>query len=807
MTLSEFVRDVQYAIRSLSRTRTFVLVAVASLGLGIGADTAAFSLVDAVVWRPLPFPSPDQLVDLHEWSATKLCQGCSVGTSSETYGDWRAAAKSFSAMGAYQEEAMALTVGGQVERVGGSLVSASLFSTLGVQARIGRVFTEAEDRVGGPAIVVISHDLWLKRFAGDTNALGRSVRLNGVQRTIVGIMPRDFRFPEFAALWVPLGQTPASHDRNDRNLGVIARLAEGVDLARANVEMLQLARPIAREHPETNAEWTAKATTLRDDLAGTESELFVILLGAVTLVLLIVCANLAGLSLARGSARRRELAIRLALGASRARVVRLLLAESAILAVAGGALGVLLAWWTVDFVSAQFAGFIPFWIQFRIDARVLTFAAGASALTTLAFGLMPALRASRPDVKAELQDGGSNASMGQGGLRLRAALVIGELSIALVLLAASGLLIKTFLRISEPDHVDRRGLLTAQIELLDQRYADSSRVITTANDLLQRISTIPTVTFVGMSRTFFLAGFGAQDNRVRVENLAEVPEGVSPRFAMAITPDYFRAMRSEIAAGRAFNDIDRAGAEPVVILDERVARGLWPDGRAIGRRMKLVDSADAPWLTVVGLTRDPETRPGGPQPRGMAYVPLAQSPGRPLALAIRVNSERPLTIAPSVRTAVSQVDADLPLLDFMSAEDAHARQYWPFKLYAIVMSSFASLAIMLAIVGVYGIVAYGVTQRSREIGVRVALGASQQDVVLLLLRQGLQLAGAGIAIGVLLSFAVLRVMQGMMFGASTTDPTVMLAVAVIVAASAVLASWLPARRAASADPALALRVD
>ena len=801
------MRDLEFAIRSLSRSRTFVLVAIASLGIGIGADTTAFSLVDAVVWRPLAFPSPDQLVDLHEWSATRLCSGCSVGTSYDTYSDWRKNTRAFSAMGAYREEAMAVAGDGSAERVGGAFASASMFSTLAVRPYLGRVFTDDEDRTGGAPIVVIGYDVWTRRFAGDSDAVGRSMRVNGEPRTIIGVMPRDFRFPEFASLWIPLEQQPARGDRNDRSLGVVARLSDGTDADRANAELATLSSSIARDHPATNLEWTSRATPLREDLAGTESRLFVILLGAVSLVLLIVCANLAGLSLARGSARRRELAIRLALGASRGTVVRLLLAESAILAAAGGALGVLLAWWCVDFVSAQFASFIPFWIQFRIDARVLTFAAVASATTTLAFGLLPALRASAPDVRAELSDGGQNASLGQGGVRLRAALVVGELSVALVLLAASGLLIKTFLRISAPDDGDRRGLLTASAEFLDARYLEPARVTRVAEQILDRFNHIPLVEASAFSRTQFLAGFGATDRRVRVEGLDVTPDGASPRFAEAVTPGYFAAMRITLSEGRPFSAEDRAGGPGVVIVNERAAHDLWPGVSAVGKRIKLVDSTNAPWLTVVGVTRDAARNDRTSRAGALAFVPLAQSPGRPLRMIVRARSDQPLQITPTLRSTIAAIDPDLPLVDLMTAEEAHDRNYWPFKLYAIVMSAFAALAILLAVVGVYGIVAYGVMQRSREIGVRVALGAGHQDVVRLVAGQGIRLAALGITIGLALSAGALRVMQGLMFGASTLDPLVLVSVALLVGASALIASYLPARRAASSDPATVLRVD
>lgn len=798
--------DLRLAIRTLAKSRLFVVVAVGTLAIGIGADTAAFSLMDTVLFRPLRFATPERLVDVSEWSATKLCAGCGVGTSHPQYQEWRSAA-SFDAMGAYLELPLAVADTTSAERVGGALASASLFRTLGARVLIGRLYSNEEDVRGAAPVALLSHQLWTSRFGGDSGIVGRVVRINGVPRTVVGVIAADFHFPEFATAWLPLEPNIRDMRRDDRQLGVVARLRDGVTLEAANAEMTTRAATVAREHPGTNAEWTTRVTPLRATLAGTEAQLFVILVGAVSLVLLIVCANLAGLLLARGATRRREIAVRLALGATRARIVRMLLAETILLSLAGGVLAALLTWWAVDLVGTQFQGFVPHWMEFRVDARALSFCALASVIAGLAFGLLPALRASDARLQDDLKTGASAG--GRGAARLRSSLVIGELAVAMVLLAASGLLIKTYLRISTTaEDEDRAGLITAQLDFLDARYESPAALAASADDIMDRLSRLPTVRSASLSRTEFLAGFGARDRKIRVEGRASIPDGVSPRFANAVTPGYFATMGLSMAEGRAFTVQDRAGAPHVIVIGERMARDLWPGQTAVGRRVALRDSAGAPWWTVVGVVA--ERSPRAERARGAAnlvYLPLAQLPGRPVSLQVRGPVDRPLLIAPDVRAAVATVDQDLPLLDLMTAQQSHDRTYWPYKLYAIVMSAFSGLAVLLAVIGVYGIVAYGVAQRTREIGIRVALGAQRRDVIALVTGQGFRLATVGIVAGILLSTASLRVMHGLLFGAAPLDPIVLAVVAMLIGASALLASYVPARRAARVEPADALRFD
>lgn len=799
--------DFRLAVRTLAKSRLFVVVAVSTLAIGIGADTAAFSLMDTILFRPLRFATPEGLVDVSEWSATKLCAGCGVGTSHDTYREWRTGATAFDDMGAYVEIPLSVADTAAAERISGALASASLFRTLGARARLGRLYTDDDEKPGAAPVAVLSHALWTSRFAADTGIIGRAVRINGTQRVVIGVLPADFHFPEFATAWLPLEPNIRATRRDDRSLGVVARLRGGVTVEAANAEMATRAAALAREHPETNAEWTTRVTPLRATLAGTEAQLFVILLGAVSLVLLIVCANLAGLLLARGAARRREIAVRLALGATRARIVRMLLAETTLLSLAGGVLAALMTWWAVDLVSVQFRGFVPLWMEFRVDARVLAFCALASVVAGLAFGLLPALRASDANLQDDLKTGAFAG--GRSGARVRAWLVVGELSVALVLLAASGLLIKSFLRISTTaEGEDRAGLITAQMDFLDSRYETPSALLASAGDIMGRISQVPTVRAAALSRTEFLAGFGARDRKIRVEGRATIPDGVSPRFANAVTPGFFETMGMSLAAGRAFTDRDRAGSPAVIVIPDRLAQDLWPGESAIGKRLAFRDSAGAPWWTVVGVLAD--RTPGAERARNAAtlvYVPLAQMPGRPLDLKVRGPSENPLRLVPTLRAAVSAVDRDLPLTNLMTAEQAHARVYWPYKLYALVMSSFAVLAVLLAVIGVYGIVAYGVAQRTREIGIRVALGAQRSDVIALVTGQGFRLAILGIGIGLLLSAGTLRVMRGLLFGAAPVDPLVLAAVAILIGVSASLASYVPARRAARVDPAAALRFD
>ncbi|MDB4907788.1 MAG: permease [Gemmatimonadetes bacterium] len=795
--------DLRYACRSLSRSRLFTTVSVLVLAIGIGANVSVFSLVNAVALRPLPFRDADRLVDLHETSATQLCEGCSMGTSREGFTDLRTRTHSFAEMGAYLEEPVSLSgEGGDAERAGAALVSAGLFEMLGSRPLLGRTFAADEDRAGGSRVVVLGEDLWRSRFGGDAAAIGRVLRVNGVPHTVIGVMPAGYHFPEFARLWLPMAQAPrASTSEFSRELGVIARLAPGATLTSARAELASLSRAWERERPAEQREWMLAATPLREQLASDVGPLFNVLFGAVTLVLLVVCGNIAGLLLARGAARRPELAVRLALGASRRQLIRQLLAESVILAAGGGALGFLLSLWGTDLAVSALSAEVPYWIHFGVDVRVLAYVIAIVCLSGLVFGLVPALRATRVPVQQALKDGALAVSGGRS--RLRGALVIGQLALALVLLAGAGVLMKSFVRISSRDwNPALASQLGGQLEFLDHRYDDDAQLTRATSAIVAQVSAKPGVRGAFVSYAKFVAGFGGEERRIRAAGVAQVPAGASPRFAFAVTPAALTQPEVTFVEGRAFTDADQS--ERVMVINARMARALWPSGSAIGHRIALSDSAAAPWFSVIGVIADDTARATGAAIRSVAYVPFAQLPGRPASLQIRANGD-PLALIPSVRRAIASVDPDLPIASLETAAASHRARFWPYRLYALFMGVFAAIALVLAAIGVYGVVAYATANRTRELGVRMALGASGASIVRLVTLQGAWLALGGVAIGIAGAFALLRVLRSMIFGMSPFDPMVFALVSITLAGVCMLASWVPARRAARLDPTDALR--
>jgi putative ABC transport system permease protein len=800
--------DLVYACRSLRKSPGFTLAAVATLGLGIGANTTVFSLVNAVQFGIPSFYDPATLVDIHEASATRLCSGCSVGTSDPGYRDWLERATSFAAMAPYGEEGFVLSSRGNAERVSGAFVGATLFPILGTKPLLGRAFEPDDDRAGAARVVIISHSLWQRVFGRAASVLGAGVRINGEAATVIGVMPADFVFPEFAELWVPFNTHPHDMQRSTRDFGVVARLKPAVSIRQADIEMQGIARNLEREYPGDQAEWTARVTSLRDDMASDTGSYFWVLLGAVGLVLLATCASLAGLLLARATGRSKEIAVRAALGASRARLIRHLLTESVVIGLLGGAVGLLIALWGVDLAAAGFTREAPRWVHFGIDSRVLAFCFGMSVLTGIVFGAIPAFRASRPQLNESLKEGSQATTSGRGRQRLRAGLVVAELALALVLLNGAGLLIKAFMRVSRvPPTYDIRNLLLANLSFVGPRYDDSTQVLATTNRIVDRLNAMPQIHAAG-SHFMFLAGFGASDEKITVDGIPALPEHASPRFAFAITSSYFRTFGLAIERGRDFTANDRMGMPPVAIVNREMARRVWPGQDPLGKRFKLgASDATIPWLTVVGVVanEDGEGTPDQP-PVSYAYVPLAQDPGRPIALMVRTASD-PLALAPVLQGIVRDVDPDLPVENVRTAEAGQAERFWHVRLYAVFFFGFAVFSLLLATIGIYGIVAQTVVQRSHEIGIRVALGAERGRVLRLILNEGARLAALGLGIGIVGSLILTRLLRSMLFGVNPLDPLVLVPVAVLLFVVALVASWWPARRAMQVDPMLALRTE
>jgi putative ABC transport system permease protein len=801
------LQDLRYGWRALTRSPGFTAVAVLSLMIGIGATSTLFTLVNATVFRPLPYRDAAQLMDLFETSR-ELCDGCGVGTSYPTYLDWQAQATSFARMGAAREGQFALAGDQDAERVSGAVVSASLFPTLGVQPAMGRLFTADDDRVGAPHVVLLSYGVWQRRFGSDSSAVGRTIRVNGEATTIVGVMPPKFGFPEFAEAWMPLAPAAAAMPRSDRSLTVIARRRDGVAEDRAREEMQLLGTRVAATEPATFRNWSASAQSLRADLSRDSGPPFFVLLGAGAFVLLIACANLANLTLSRASRRAREFAIRVALGAGRVQLVRLVLVESIIVACGGGALGLILALWGIDLIPGALNTPIPFWIQFTIDWRVVLFTVGVTLATGIAFGLVPALRASRPDLQGALKEGGGNVTVGGGRGRLRGLLVVAEVALALVLLAGAGLMLKTLTRAGNLGDLgyDPRNVVTGSLHLLESRYDNPAQIRGFAASLLERVGALPGVEGASLSHERFLGTFVGNEGSVTLEGArAAVPDAIVPRFAHSVSADYFRVLRVPALRGRTISAADRDGAPLVAVVNEAAAHALWPDADALGRRLKLGRPGDAaPWLTVVGVVRDVVGSPVAHTVQSRIYTALAQLPGRPLSLSVRATAD-PLSLAPVLRTTLRAVDADQPLDDVSTLEGSLAAWVGPVRFVARLLGGLAMVAILLAAIGIYGVMSYAVTQRTHEIGIRVALGASTGGVLRLLVGYGVQLTSVGLAFGLAGAFALTRVLRSMLFGASATDPIVFAVVAILLAIIAVVASYLPARRALAIEPTRALK--
>jgi predicted permease len=801
--METIARDLQFAVRSLAKSKVFTAVAIASLALGIGANTAVFSLVKAFAFPRLPYAEPERLVDLHEWSATQLCAGCGVGTSYPGFREWRESARSFSGMAAYLERPFAVSGAEGPDRIGGAVASAELSRVLGVSPMLGRWIRPEEDRIDGARVVVLSDALWQRRYAGDRRVIGQVIRINGIPHTVIGVMPPRFKYPEFAELWVPLTPNVQDGPRSQRDFGVIARLRPDATVGQADAEMRRIAKSIEDRFPETQREWSAGATELRRELwSSSEGTMYTLLLGAVGFVLLIVCANVTGLLLSRGASRRKEIAIRLALGATRRQIVRHLLVESLLLALGGAVAGSVIAAWGVDVAEAAVRTPLPFWIEFRVDWLTLAYCGTISILTGFLFGLLPALRSSAPDVQTALKDGSSGITAGIRRSHLRAALVVGELSMALVLLAGAGAMMKTFLRISAREvGLDTRNVLQGRVEFLDARYRDTARLASTISQLTERVGSIPGAVSAAARRTEFIAGFGRSDVTIRAEGLSALPPNVSPRFYEVVTPSYLETVGLPLVAGRSFTRGDRAGAPLVALINQRLAEQLWPRQSPLGRRIKLGPDS-LPWLTIVGVVGDRVAN----QNRVMnyAYVPFDQRPGASADIFIRAK-DRPLALTRAIRAEAATVDSDLPLLDLQTVDQARRRNYWAYEMFAIFMAVLAGLAILLAAVGLYGVVAYNAVQRTREIGIRVALGANTADIIRMVTAQGGRLAVLGVVIGAVGAAAVVRVMRSTFIGANPVDPIVLGLVSALLVVVALAASYLPARAASRVDPLHALR--
>jgi putative ABC transport system permease protein len=826
--LSALMQDIRYGGRMLLKKPGFTFVAVLALALGIGANTAIFSVINAVLLRPLPFNDPDRLVMVWGSAPQVQAEWDKLPASAAGFEDWREQNHVFEQLAAFKTWAWNLTgSNSEPEQVWGARVSADLFPVLGVKPLLGRTFLPEEERNGATHVILMGHGLWQRRFGSDPNIIGRTISLTGQSYTVVGVMPPGFKFPggtnmlsgfRFSPqteLWEPLAITNDDlKNRGTLNLAVIGRLKPNVTLEEAQAEMTTIARRLEEQYPDSNQGLGIKLVRLHEQVVGQVRLALLVLLATVGFVLLIACANVANLLLARSTSRQKEIAIRTALGAGRARLIRQLLTESVLLALVGGAAGLLLAFWGIDALGALIPENIPRANEIGIDARMLGFTLLVSLLTGLVFGLAPALQASRTDVNESLKEGMRGMTSSLGRNRLRSLLVVCEIALALMLLVGAGLLIRSFIRLQQVSPgFDPRSVMAAEVALPFQpgaKYEDEKKQAAFFEQAIERIETIPGVESAGAVESLPLSGAVESssfniDGRAAAQSAAEQPNADYTE----VSSHYFRAMGIPVIKGRAFTSDDRADAPGVVVINESLGRKYFAGEDPLGRRITFDNLKDpeAKWLTIVGVVGDVKQTNLNAETEPAIYLPHTQSPSPLMTLVVRTRSADPTSVAASVRGEIRALDRDIPVTSMRAMEQVLAASVSQRRFSMLLLGIFAGVALLLAAVGIYGVMAYSVTQRTHEIGIRMALGAQGGDILKLVVGQGMILALIGVAIGLAAALLLTRVMMSLLFNVSATDPLTFAAVSLLLITVALIACYIPARRAMRVDPMEALRYE
>ena len=811
--MEALLRDLKLAFRSLRRSPNYALAAAAALALAIGANTALFSLIEATLLRPLPFPHPEQVLILRETSAP-------LNDSSVAYPnflDWRAQTRDvFSGMAVFRRDSFSLTGSGDPERLAGRMVAADFFDVLGARAQSGRLFTQADDTPGAPRTVVIANALWQRRFGSDPRVVGQTVTLGAQSYVVIGVLAPGFSFLGASDVFVPVALwNDKFKDRSDHpGMSAVARIRPGVSIQQAGAALNAVAERLEKEYPRTNTGYRVRARTIQDQQTEDFRSALLVLWGAVGLVLLIAAANVANLALARAAARAPELAIRSALGASRGQLMRELLVESVLLAIAGGGCGVLLAVWAVDALLPWMPESLRRIAVIHINGYALAFTFALSVLTGLAFGALPALRASRPDLDTLLRD--AHATDSRPRRRLRSALVVAEVALSLMLLIGAGLLLRSFAKAAKVDPgFDPHGLVTFQLSLPPARYLDGASEIRFEQEIRRRIAALPLVRRVAVTQSMPFFDDNSTDGFwVEGQPRPEPGKGITSMRYDA-TPGFLEALGGHLLRGRDLREDDDLHA-PAVLIDDALARKLFGSKDPIGHHLAFPPE-------IVGKLRGPEIvgvfghmlqyglDDAGPVQAGMIlpYAMMAEFAPQwfqGVTLLVRGGGD-PQLLSSAVRREVLALDPELPIYNVKTMDDAIDESLAARRFSTLLLALFAAVALALAAVGVYGVMSYGVVQRTREIGIRMALGARQRDVLRLVVSGGARLSGAGIGVGLLLALGLSRVLRGMLYGVDAFDPLTYAGLALALGLVALFASWLPARRAARVDPAIALRAD
>jgi putative ABC transport system permease protein len=795
--------DCRYAFRLLFRNPGVTVVAILALALGIGANTAIFSVVHAVLLRPLPIRQPDQVVSLRIDHAQRNIRNA-LGPYSDIV-EWRKQARSFEAMSAYSSGSANLITGQEPERVPLWRVNANFFPLLGVKMAAGRDFRQEEDRPGAAPVAILSYSLWQRRFGSAPDTLGRPILLDGAAYTVVGILPRDFRIEDRPPdIYAPLAMSDTRPPGESFNCASYARLRPGVSIEQAQAEMETVSSRVEEASRRPLRGFRAHVWGMRDFMVRDVRRSLVVLLTAVALVLLIACANIANLLLARAGARGKEIAIRAAMGAPRWRIVRQLLTESVLLASIGAVLGVLLAYWGVAAITAIGTNAYPMLKESRLDLPVLGFTVVVAVLTGLLFGLAPALAASRTDLQDTLKEGGRGSSIAAKN-RLRNLLVVSEVALALLLMVGASLMIRSLMKLQDIEPgFNPEGVLTASVNLPPAKYSTPPQQLAFYQRVEERLNGVPGVIAAGFTSHLPLGGVNSGMPMVIQGRPISGPADAPILWYRFVTPGYFQAMRIPLRRGRAFDSRDVAGAQRVAVVNETTARRFWPNQDPIGKRVG--NGAPDGWIPIVGVVADVRHMSLTRDPDPEIYFAFAQGPRTAMILTVRTAGD-PLRFAPALRRAVMEVDADQPLARIASMDQNLSDSLAAKRVSTVLLGIFAGLALLLASIGIYGVISFSVTCRKHEIGVRMALGARAGDVLRMIVLRGTVLALIGVAVGLAASLVLTRLIESMLFRVKATDPLVYASVALLLTAVAALASYIPARRAARVDPTVALRYE
>ena len=806
--MDAFLNDIRYAMRNLIKRPAFTIIATITLALGIGANSAIFSAVYSLLFKPLPFPEVDRVITIWDKQPSQGYTHNEVAMAN--YLDWRAQNHSFDQLALYRWWNVNLTGNDTPERIQGFLITANYTDVTGIKPMIGRAFTAEENQPGKGDVAIIANSLWQRRFGADPNVVGKTITVNGVPLTIVGVMPNSLSYPVPGEIYAPLTIAPElASNRQSHEFYVVGRLKPGVTVKSAQADIDNITARLQQQYPETNTGLGATVFPIVADTVRKYDTGIWVAMGAVAFVLLIACANVANLMLARATGRHREIALRAALGATRWRIVRQLLTESVIVALLGGVLGLLIAVWGVEALRAANPGdaakFAPGWNQLGINFPVLAFTIGLSVLSGLVFGLAPALQISKPNLNESLKEGSRQSSGRSHGLR--SSLVVFEVALSLVLLVCAGLFFRSFLTLFKtdpgfnPDHV-----LTMNLMLPHAKYNEQAKGAAFYKELVQRVKATPGVESAAAVNFLPLGGSNASDAYL-VEGAPKPPPGQENdgRYRVC-TPDYFKTMRIPIVKGRAFTEQDKAGATPVVIVNETLARKHWPGEDAIGKRIRFDYPLDkAPWMEIVGISKDVRhelTLEVTPE----LYLPHAQDSWNSMVLVARTSVD-PASLAGAIRRHVWAIDKDQPVFDVRTMEEVRAISVGLQAFTSTMTAVFAAVALLLASIGIYGVMAFVVTQRTQEIGIRMALGARSVDVLRLVLSNGMKLALIGLLIGLAVAWGVTRFFAKLLFGVQPTDLLTFGVVSACLLAAAFLACYVPARRATKVDPLEALRYE